>query len=85
MRLGALAAGLLAAACAAEKPAYHYPAAARETFAAACPTGVAECDCTWEKITTAMPVEEYEAAMQTYLVHGTMDRRLTMAKAACAP
>jgi hypothetical protein len=84
MRLSLLILAGLIAGCSAEKPAYVYPAAARVDFAKACPTGVPECDCTWDKITRAMPVDEYEAAMATYLREGVMDRRLTMAKAHCA-
>jgi hypothetical protein len=84
MRLSVLILAGLIGACAAEKPAFDYPASARAAFAEACPTGVAECDCTWTKITQAMPVEDYEAALAIYLKHGTMDRRITMAKANCA-
>lgn len=85
MRLSILILSVLIGACSPKGPAFDYPATARADFAEACPTGVPECDCTWDKITRAMPVEEYEAAMATYLRDGIMDRRLTMAKAECAP
>lgn len=77
------AAALMLAAC-AEKPAYEYPPEARAPFAKACPTGNPECDCTWEKITRAMPHAEFEAVMARYLKEGVMDRRITIASTECS-
>jgi hypothetical protein len=76
------AAAVLLAAC-AEKPAFEYPAEARAAFAKACPTGVKECDCTWEKITRAMPHEEYEAAMARLQTEGVMAPRLVRISVDC--
>ena len=73
---------LIAAGCGA-KPANDYPATARAVFDRSCPTGEPKCDCAWDKITRTMTYEEYEVAMERFVVEGLMDPRLTAARQEC--
>lgn len=63
--------------------AHEYPAEAQTQFHANCPADNPVCACTWEKITEAMPYDEYQAAMATFHERGIMDPRLTRASTTC--
>jgi hypothetical protein len=68
--------------CGAAEP-YDYPAQAQAEFHAQCPADNPVCTCTWDKITRALPYEDYEAAMATFRAQGTMDTRVTRASVQC--
>lgn len=73
----------LCAASACENAPHEYPAAAQSEFHGRCPADNPVCVCTWEKITRAMPYEEYEAAMARFRDEGLMDPKLTRISVKC--
>lgn len=81
MRLLLLA--LLAPLCACEGAPHDYPARTAAAFHRTCPAGDPVCDCTWDKITRAMPAEEYDAALARFQREGLMDPRVTHARTEC--
>ncbi|MBL8548654.1 MAG: hypothetical protein JNJ73_01620 [Hyphomonadaceae bacterium] len=75
------ATGLALAACSAEP--HPYPDAARRAFTRTCTAGDAICECMWEKITRAMPHEDYKAALERYEEEGLMEPRIARARTEC--
>jgi hypothetical protein len=66
-----------------ERAPNPYPADAQARFEVSCPSDSAVCVCTWDKITRAMPYEEYESALQRFRETGLMDPRVTRARTQC--
>lgn len=60
-----------------------YPESAQARFEVSCPSESEVCVCTWDKITRAMPYEEYEAALERFRETGSMDTRITRARTQC--
>lgn len=73
---------LLLAGCGGSDP-HPYPEAAQTSFHQTCPASAPECVCTWEAITRAMPVEEFDDAIATFEAQGVMDTRITRARTKC--
>ena len=80
--LTALCALAGAAGCGQNAPNV-YPDSARERFELSCPAESAACACTWDKITRAMPYDEYEDALARFRDTGMMDPRVTRARTQC--
>lgn len=78
----ALCAVVVVAGCGEAAP-HVYPDSARERFDMSCPPEGAACACTWDKITRAMPYEEYEDALARFRETGMMDPRVTRARTQC--
>lgn len=66
-----------------EPAANPYPESAQARFEVSCPSQSEVCVCTWDKITRAMPYEEYEAALERFRETGSMDTRITRARTQC--
>ncbi len=75
-------AAIMLASCGGGEP-HPYPAEVRATFYQTCPETSPECVCTFDAITRAMPVEEFDNAITTFEAQGTMDPRITRARTKC--
>ncbi|HCK83057.1 MAG TPA: hypothetical protein DHW63_00585 [Hyphomonadaceae bacterium] len=84
MRLGLIIVlGSIALAACGQGAPNAYPQEARTHFESTCPPESEVCVCTWERITRAMPYEEYEAALARMRERGLMDPRVTRARGWC--
>jgi hypothetical protein len=85
IRVLAVIAGLVAAACSQAAPTANlFPEEARTHFMEQdCPGGGAFCDCSWDRITREFTADEWAAARASLEATGRPDPRIVIISSQC--